>query len=178
MKSLIAMLSIFAMVTFENGESVYEFKLNSITGEEVNMADFEGKVLLIVNTASECGFTRQYEGLQKLHDKYKESDFLVLGFPANNFGGQEPGTNEEIQEFCQVNFGVDFPLFSKISVSGDDKHPFFEYLTSLKNGDFSGEIGWNFEKFLINRNGILVRRFKSNVEPESEEMTNAIEQEL
>ncbi len=178
MKTIIAVLSIFAMVTFENGESVYEFKLNSISGEQVAMSEYEGSVLLIVNTASECGFTTQYEGLQNIYDRYKESQFYVLGFPANNFGGQEPGTNEEIQEFCKVNFGVNFPLFSKLSVRGDDIHPLFDYLTNLDNADFTGEIGWNFEKFLIDRNGNLLRRFKSNVHPESNDLTRAIEQAL
>lgn len=172
------MLSIFAMVTFENGESVYEFKLNSINGEEIAMSEYEGSVILIVNTASECGFTSQYEGLQKIYDQYKENQFYVLGFPANNFGGQEPGTNEEIQEFCKVNFGVNFPLFSKLSVKGDEIHPLFDYLTNLDNADFTGEIGWNFEKFLIDRNGNLLRRFKSSVDPESNELKHAIEQAL
>jgi len=172
------MLSIFAMVTFENGESVYEFKLNSINGEEIAMSEYEGSVILIVNTASECGYTSQYEGLQNVYDQYKENQFYVLGFPANNFGGQEPGTNEEIQEFCKVNFGVNFPLFSKLSVKGDEIHPLFDYLTNLDNADFTGEIGWNFEKFLIDRNGNLLRRFKSSVDPESNELKHAIEQAL
>jgi glutathione peroxidase len=178
MKTVIAMLSIFAMVTFENGESVYEFKLNSINGEEIAMSEYEGSVILIVNTASECGYTSQYEGLQNVYDQYKENQFYVLGFPANNFGGQEPGTNEEIQEFCKVNFGVNFPLFSKLSVKGDEIHPLFDYLTNLDNADFTGEIGWNFEKFLIDRNGNLLRRFKSSVDPESNELKHAIEQAL
>lgn len=178
MKIILSFLLMVAMVTTENGETVYEFKLNLIDGKEVEMSEFKGKVLLIVNTASECGFTPQYNGLQAIYDKYKDRGFYVLGFPANNFGGQEPGTNEEIQEFCRVNFGVNFPLFSRISVKGEQIHPFFEYLVNTENEDFTGEIGWNFEKFLVDRNGNLLRRFKSSVKPESQDITRAIEQML
>jgi len=164
--------------TDEEADSVYDFKMSSIDGKEVDMSKFEGNLLLIVNTASECGFTPQYDGLQELYETYKEEGFYVLGFPADNFGGQEPGTDEEILEFCRVNFGVDFPLFSKVSVKGEDQHPFFEYLTSAENEDFTGDIGWNFEKFLVDRNGIVVRRFKSNVSPDSSELINALKELL
>jgi glutathione peroxidase len=178
MKTILSFLLMVAMVTSENGETVYDFKLNLIDGKEVEMSEFKDKVLLIVNTASECGFTPQYDGLQAIYEKYKDRGFYVLGFPANNFGGQEPGTNEEILEFCRVNFGVNFPLFSRISVKGEEIHPLFEYLVKAENEDFTGEIGWIFEKFLVDRNGNLLRRFKSNVKPESEEITGAIEQLL
>jgi len=175
MKTILSFLLMVAMVTSENGETVYDFKLNLIDGKEVEMSEFKGKVLLIVNTASKCGFTPQYDGLQAIHEKYKDRGFTVLGFPANNFGGQEPGTNEEIQEFCRVNFGVNFPLFSRISVKGEEIHPMFDYLVNMENEDFTGEIGWNFEKFLVDRNGNLLRRFKSSVKPESKDITRAIE---
>jgi glutathione peroxidase len=178
MKTILSFLLMVAMVTSENGETVYDFKLNLIDGKEVEMSEFKDKVLLIVNTASECGFTPQYDGLQAIYEKYKDRGFYVLGFPANNFGGQEPGTDEEIQEFCRVNFGVEFPLFSRISVKGEEIHPLFEYLVKVENEDFSEEIGWNFEKFLVDRNGNLLRRFKSNVEPESNEIISAVEKAL
>ncbi len=166
------------MAVAQNTENVYQFELNSIEGKEVSLQDFEGSLLLIVNTASECGFTRQYSGLQKLHEKFNDKDFYVLGFPSNNFGGQEPGTDEEILEFCQVNFGVDFPLFSRSDVKGENSHPLFKYLTSADNPDFTGDIRWNFEKFLIDRQGNLVHRFRTNVEPDSEELLTAIENYL
>ena len=166
------------MAVAQNTENVYQFELESIEGKEVSLQDFEGSLLLIVNTASECGFTRQYSGLQKLHEKFNDKDFYVLGFPANNFGGQEPGTDEEIIEFCKVNFGVDFPLFSRSEVKGEEIHPLFRYLTNAQNPDFTGDIRWNFEKFLVDRNGKLVHRFRSNVEPDSKELLNAIESYL
>lgn len=168
----------FLMITNERTGSIYQYELNTIDGENISLSDFEGEVLLIVNTASECGYTPQYEGLQELYETFSDQGFKVLGFPANNFGGQEPGTDEEIAEFCQVNYGVTFPMFSKISVKGDDQHPLFTYLTSADNPDFTGDISWNFEKFLVDRNGNVVRRFKSNVEPMSDELTNAVSENL
>lgn len=175
---LLTIIPFLIMAVAQNTENVYQFELNSIEGKEVSLQDFEGSLLLIVNTASECGFTRQYSGLQKLHEKFNDKDFYVLGFPSNNFGGQEPGTDEEILEFCKVNFGVDFPLFSRSDVKGENSHPLFRYLTNVENPDFTGDIRWNFEKFLINRNGNLVHRFRSNVEPDSKELLNAIESYL
>ena len=170
------------MVTITAGdktaESVYEFKLTNIDGKETSLSEFQGKVLLIVNTASECGFTPQYEGLQATHEEYSDDGLVVMGFPANNFGGQEPGTDDEIKKFCKVNYGVSFPMFSKISVKGDDQHPLFTYLTSAENPDFTGEIKWNFEKFLINKQGKLIHRFRSDVKPQSDEIKKAIEKEL
>lgn len=174
---LLTFISVF-MTTNERVETVYQYELNSINGENISLSDYEGDLLLIVNTASECGFTPQYEGLQELFENYSDQGFKILGFPANNFGGQEPGTDEEIAQFCELNYGVTFPMFSKVSVKGDDQHPLFEYLTNAENPDFTGEISWNFEKFLVDRNGNVVRRFKSRVEPMSGELTNAITEYL
>ena len=159
-------------------ESVYEFKPTNINGQETSLDQFKGNVLLIVNTASECGYTPQYEGLQSLYEKYNDRGLVILGFPANNFGGQEPGTDEEIKQFCKVNYDVTFPMFSKVSVKGEDQHPLFEYLTSAENPDFTGEIKWNFEKFLIGKNGTLKHRFRSAAKPQSDEIVGAIEKEL
>ncbi len=170
---------LFLMISqVERTDDIYQHELNLINGEIVSLEEFKGDVLLIVNTASECGFTTQYSDLQKLHETYSDQGLKVLGFPANNFGGQEPGSDEEIAEFCEMNFGVSFPLFSRISVHGDDQHPLFETLVNMDNPDFSGEISWNFEKFLIDRNGNLLRRFKSNVSPQSDNMIQSIEQAL
>lgn len=174
--TILTLLSLSSMDT--TTDSVHEFKATDIDGKETPLKQFKGKVLLIVNTASECGFTPQYEGLQAVYEKYKDDGLVVMGFPANNFGGQEPGTDEEIKEFCKVNYDVTFPMFSKISVKGDDIHPLFEYLTSADNPDFTGEIKWNFEKFLIDREGDLVHRFRSDTEPQSEEIINAIDETL
>lgn len=159
-------------------DTIYEFELQNIDGRQVSLDNYEGDVLLIVNTASECGYTPQYEGLQAIYETYKDRGFKVLGFPANNFGGQEPGTDEQIKQFCSVNFSVTFPMFSKISVKGEDINPLFEHLTSRDNPDFTGEIKWNFEKFLIDRDGKLIRRFRSAVTPQSNELTGAIESAL
>jgi glutathione peroxidase len=181
MKVLITLLIIpFLTIVMEKDKetSLYDFKQTAIRGGEVEMSEFKGQVLLIVNTASKCGYTPQYEALQSLQEKYSDSGFTVLAFPANNFAGQEPGSDEEIEEFCTVNFNTTFPLFSRTSVKGEDINPMFSYLTSIENEDFTGEIKWNFEKFLIDRNGNLVRRFRSNVTPDSEEIVGAIEKEL
>lgn len=181
MKSL-GFLIIFSLAMFASTEkktdTVYRFEPENIDGEVTPLSKYEGKVLLIVNTASECGYTPQYEGLQNLYEAYKDKRLEVLGFPANNFGGQEPGTNKEIKQFCRVNFDVGFPLFSKVSVKGEDIHPLFDYLTRADNPDFTGEIKWNFEKFLIDRNGNLIHRFRSAVEPQSDAILNAIDKAL
>jgi glutathione peroxidase len=158
--------------------SIYDFKATNIDGKEISLDKYKGKVLLIVNTASECGYTPQYEGLQNIYEEFSDESFAVLGFPANNFGGQEPGTDEEIKQFCKVNYDVTFPMFSKISVAGDDQHQLFKYLTSAPNEDFTGAIKWNFEKFLIDSNGTLIRRFRTDVEPESKEIREAIQKAL
>jgi len=150
--------------------SVYDFKLTNIDGDAFSLAKYKGKKVLIVNTASKCGFTPQYAELQKLADQYKDK-VIVVGFPANNFGQQEPGNATEIKTFCQKNYGVTFPLSEKVSVKGDDIAPLFKYLTTAPNPDFTGEIKWNFEKFLIDENGNLVHRFRSQVTPLSPELT-------
>ena len=146
--------------------SVYDFKVKTIMGEETTLEPYKGKVMLIVNVASKCGFTKQYAGLQELYEKYKDKDFVVLGFPCNQFMSQEPGTEKEIQNFCQVNFGVRFPLFAKIDVNGDDTHPLYVYLKSKASGFLGSEsIKWNFTKFLVDKEGNVIERFGSSTEP-------------
>jgi glutathione peroxidase len=160
-------------------KSLYEFTLKGIDGSEMKMDQFRGKAVLIVNVASECGYTPQYEGLQKIYTKYKDQNFTIVGFPANNFGAQEPGSNEEIQTFCKKRYGVSFPLSTKISVKGSDKHPFYRFLTEKETDpEFAGEIKWNFNKFLVDKNGKIVARFDSGDEPESDKVITAIEQAL
>ncbi|MFO7800252.1 MAG: glutathione peroxidase [Rhodohalobacter sp.] len=178
MKTISLIIGSLLFMSISADTSIYDFELNSISGDEVSLSEFEGNVLLIVNTASECGYTPQYEELQELYETYNDEGFYVLGFPANNFGGQEPGSDEEIAQFCELNYGVTFPMFSKISVKGDDQHPLYSYLTQVENPDFTGEIGWNFEKFLIDRNGNIVRRFKSNVTPTGDELTESLKELL
>ena len=163
----VAMLILGAIMMGSPADNVYQFTVTSIDGERVDLSQFEGKKLLLVNTASECGFTKQYAGLQELSEKYGDK-VVVIGFPANNFGGQEPGSNTEIQGFCEKNFGVTFLLAEKSSVKGDDISPLFAYLTTAENADFAGEIKWNFEKFLIDEHGSLVHRFRSKTEPMSD----------
>lgn len=167
-----------AEVTLASPMKIYDYKLETLDGQPVDMSKYEGKVLLIVNTASKCGYTKQYAGLQALSEKYKAQGLEVLGFPANNFGGQEPGDAQEIGEFCKQNFGVTFDLFAKSSVKGDDKSPLFSYLTEKANAKKTGEIAWNFEKFLISRDGQLIERYKSAVKPDSQELTEAIEEQI
>ena len=150
--------------------SVYDFKLKSIDGKDFSLKKFKGKKVLIVNTASKCGYTPQYTELQKLSEQYKDK-LVVVGFPANNFGGQEPGTNEDIKTFCHDNFSVTFPMSGKVSVKGLDIDPLFQYLTTAPNPDFTGDIKWNFEKFLIDENGNLIHRFRSGTTPLSPEIT-------
>lgn len=155
-----------------SGSSIYDYKVSGLNGEEIDFSKFKGKKILIVNTASECGYTPQYTDLQKLHEKYKDK-LVVIGFPANNFMGQEPGTNEQIKDFCQKNYGVTFRMAQKVSVSGDDIHPLFKYLTEegKKIGAAEPVIRWNFTKFLVDENGKLVKVFPSKVNPLSEEIT-------
>ena len=166
---------IFCIAFFISGESeFYSFRAPTINGKEFDFASLKGRKVLIVNTASECGYTPQYSDLQKLHEKYKDK-LVLIGFPANNFGKQEPGTNEEILEFCTKKYSLTFQLMQKVSVKGDDMDAVFKWLTAQPNPDFTGDIKWNFEKFLIDENGILVHRFRSKVTPMSEELINAIE---
>jgi len=181
--------------------SLFEIPVNTLAGSPATLAPYQGHVLLIVNTASKCGLTPQYEGLEKLYTTYKHCGFDVLGFPANDFAGQEPGTNQEIATFCTTNFGVDFPMFEKITVTGDDKHPLYETLITAqpvariadpgfranldgylsKNGGKTNappELLWNFEKFLINRKGQVVARFAPDTKPDDPVIIQAIEREL
>jgi glutathione peroxidase len=160
-------------------KSIYDFVMKDIDGGEVKLEQYRGKVLMIVNVASKCGFTPQYAGLQKLYLTYKDQNFLILGFPANNFLSQEPGTNEEIKNFCTTTYNVTFPMFAKISVKGGDKHPFYRFLTEeATNPGYAGEISWNFNKFLIDRSGKIIARFGSKVKPEDEQLVTTIEKAL
>jgi glutathione peroxidase len=166
-------------VALAKEKSVLDFKMKDIDGNDIKLKKYKGNVLLVVNTASKCGYTPQYEGLQATYTKYKEQGFYVLGFPANNFGGQEPGTDPEIKEFCSLKYKVTFPMFSKISVKGDDQHPLYSFLTSKETDpNFAGDITWNFNKFLIDRKGNIVARFSSKDKPEGEAVTAAIEKYL
>ena len=178
-------------------DEIYEIPVQTIDGAETNLGEYKDKVLLVVNVASKCGLTPQYEGLEKLYENYRGRGLEVLGFPANNFMEQEPGTEDEIQEFCSTNFNVEFPLFSKISVKGDDRHPLYKYLTEVKpdtdvnGGEFEeklkgfghtrstpNEVLWNFEKFLIAKNGAVVARFAPDVTAEDEQLIEKLEEEL
>jgi len=156
--------------------SIYEIELPRLDGKPGKLADYEGQVVLAVNTASKCGFTPQYAGLQALHDRYSKRGFTVLGFPTNQFFRQEPGTAEEIQKFCSINYGVTFPLFAKLDVKGSNQHPLYSILTETPDDSGkSGNVGWNFEKFLVGRDGRVVRRFRSKVVPEDPKLVEAIE---
>jgi len=157
--------------------NIHDVVVKDMNGKEVKLAQYKGKVLLIVNVASKCGYTKQYSGLEAIYEKYKSQGFEILAFPCNDFGGQEPGTNEEIVEFCSNTYNVKFKLFDKIKVLGDDTAPLYAQLTNNKNVE-QGAVKWNFEKFLIDKEGNIVNRFRSKVTPESEEITKAIEAEL
>lgn len=158
------LMILFSLMMGASPDSIYQFKLNSIDGEPINLADFKGKKILLVNTASKCGFTPQYKELEELSNKYKNK-LVVIGLPANNFGNQEPGEAEDIKAFCEKNFGVTFLLTEKVSVKGEDINPLFDYLTQAENPNFTGEVKWNFEKFLIDENGKLINRYRSDVKP-------------
>ena len=169
--------SIFNSTSTNTSANVSDFIVKNINLNEVKLSDYKGKVLLIVNVASKCGFTTQYEGLQKIYELYKDRGFEILGFPCNDFGGQEPGTNEEIKNFCSLNYRITFPMFDKIRVKGDEKAPLFDLLT---NNSVTGKssIKWNFEKFIIDRDGNIVKRFRSIIKPDSRKITSLIEKEL
>lgn len=145
----------------------YDYKVKNISGEDVSMSEYKGKVVLIVNTASKCGFTKQYEGLEELYEKYKDQGFVILGFPCNQFGAQEPGGNEEIKNFCTSTFSVSFPMMSKIDVNGDDADPLYKFLKKEKGGILGDDIKWNFTKFLIDGEGNVVDRFASQKTPKA-----------
>lgn len=155
-------------------KTIYDFEVKALDeSSSINFSDFRGKKILIVNTASKCGYTPQYEDLQELHEKMG-GKLVIIGFPANNFGKQEPGNNEEISDFCQKNYGVTFLMAAKVSVKGDDQHELFKWLCSQENNDFTGDIKWNFEKFLIDETGQLIHRFRSGTKPDSEELISKI----
>ena len=156
-----------------NDSKIYNFKMKTIDGEEKSLADYKGKALLVVNVASTCGFTPQYKSLQALYEKYHDRGFEVLGFPANNFMGQEPGTDAEIKEFCSLKFHTTFPMFSKISVKGKDIDPLYQYLT--KESGFEGDIAWNFNKFLVDSSGRVTARYGSTTDPLSDRLTKDLE---
>ena len=157
-------------------KNIYDITVKDMDGNDVKLSDYKGKVLLIVNVASQCGYTKQYEGLEKIYEQYKDKGFEILAFPSNDFGEQEPGTNEEIRQFCESKFNVKFKLFDKVKVLGADKVALYERLSN--NSEPVGEVGWNFEKFLIDKNGDIVGRYKSKVTPESEELNSAITAQL
>ncbi len=157
-------------------ETIYQFKVADLDGNDFDFSTLKGKKILVVNTASECGLTPQYEQLQAIYEQYKDKNFVIIGFPANNFGAQEPGTNEQIATFCQKNYGVTFPMMSKISVKGKDMHKIYQFLTQkTKNGLQDSEVEWNFQKYLINENGELEKVISPRVLPTDTEIVNWIE---
>ena len=160
-------------LTLMAADNFHEFTMKSIDGKPVTLASYKGKVVLAVNVASQCGYTPQYTGLEALYQKYKGKGLVIVGFPANNFGGQEPGTNDEIKTFCDRTYHVTFPMFSKISVKGADQDPLYQYLTQK-----GGEVKWNFAKFLVGKDGQVIKKFDSGVEPSAAELTKAIEAAL
>jgi glutathione peroxidase len=178
MKILLAALLLLSATAFA-ASSIYDFTMPALNGTPTPLAGFKGKVVLVVNVASRCGYTPQYEGLQALYAKYKDQGFVIAGFPSNDFGEQEPGTNEEIGAFCRSKYGVTFPMFSKISVTGDDQAPLYEFLTDRSvNPKTGGQIQWNFTKFLVDRDGKVIRRFEPAVEPQSTALVSAVEAAL
>ena len=174
---LIAAFCLLQTVVVRAGGSLYDIPLKDIDGKSTSLKEYRGKVLLIVNVASRCGFTPQYTGLEALQEKYKDKGLVVLGFPCNQFGGQEPGTNEEIKQFCSSKYQVTFPLYDKIEVNGAKRHPLYVELAG-KESPYPGDIKWNFSKFLVSRGGKILQRFESKVKPDSEEMVQAIEKAL
>ena len=179
MKILLAVLAVLLLpaICMQASESVYAIPLKDIAGKLTSLKSYQGKVMLIVNVASKCGYTPQYAGLQALQEKYKDKGLVVLGFPCNQFGGQEPGTNEEIKEFCSSKYQVSFPLYDKIEVNGPNRHPLYAVLAGA-GSPYPGDIKWNFNKFLVGRDGKLLQRFDSKVKPDSPELVQAIETAL
>src|SRR6202161_410309 len=176
---LMLMLCMACASLAAQSKSIYDFTMKSIDGQQVNLGSYSGKVVLLVNVASKCGFTPQYTGLEALYEKYKDKGFVIVGIPANNFAQQEPGTNEEIKTFCSRKYNVTFPMMSKVSVLGEDKTPLYVFLTDKSvNPQIGGDIKWNFTKFLFDRNGKPVERFEPAVTPDSPQVTAAIEAAL
>jgi glutathione peroxidase len=165
--------------TVDHPASPLDFVVKDIDGNVVQLSKYRGKVVMLVNVASHCGFTPQYAGLEKLYETYKDKGFVILGFPANNFGGQEPGTDDVIKSFCTAKYNVTFPMMSKISVKGDDKAPLYKFLTEAPTaGDFAGDITWNFNKFLVDKNGNVIARFASPTKPDDEKLVGVVEKAL
>ena len=180
-RKLILTLIVFlaAGATAARATSIYDFTMKSIDGQPVSLKTYSGKVVLLVNVASRCGFTPQYAGLEALYEKYKDRGLVIVGIPANNFGSQEPGTNEEIKKFCSPKYNVTFPMMAKVSVLGEDKTPLYQFLTDKsQDPQFGGDIKWNFTKFLFDRKGNLLARFEPNVTPDSPEVQTAVESAL
>jgi glutathione peroxidase len=177
-KLLISSLCLLATIALNAQDmNFFDFKVESITGEEIELSQYQGKKILVVNTASKCGLTPQYETLEELYKTYNQKDFVIIGFPANNFGAQEPGTNEEIATFCKANYGVSFPMMGKISVKGDDMHELYQWLTQkAKNGVEDSEVTWNFQKYLIDEKGNYVAMVAPQESPACDEIINFIEQ--
>ena len=177
MKTLFLLISILALMNSSEKENIYQFKVKDIHGDTFDFAQLKGKKIMIVNTASKCGLTPQYEKLEALYEKYKGKNFLIVGFPANDFMSQEPGSNEEIESFCKMNYGVSFPMMSKISVKGKDMHPIYHFLTEkAKNGLEDNKVEWNFQKYLIDENGHLAKVISPRIQPDDESITSWIEQ--
>jgi len=176
MKLTLSLLTAMILTSMSSAQTLYDFSMRSIDEQNVALSEYKGKAVLIVNVASFCGYTYQYEPLEKLYEKYKDQGLVILAFPANDFGAQEPGTDEEIKEFCSSKFSVTFPLFSKITVKGEDQHPLYKWLVSGDGNDaLKGEVRWNFEKFLIDKNGNVVKRYRSGDEPLEDPMISDIE---
>jgi glutathione peroxidase len=173
------LLGAMVMSTMAADKNVYDFTLNSIDGQPAPLSAYKGKIVLLVNVASRCGYTPQYTALESVYEKYKDRGFVIVGIPANNFGGQEPGTNEEIKTFCSSKYNVKFPMMAKVSVKGDDQTPLYVWLTDKSaHPQTGGEIKWNFTKFLVGPDGRVTQRFESKVTPDSPEVTGAIEKAL
>lgn len=170
-----AILLIGILFSFKKDTQLYSFSVTDISGEQFNFSSLKGKKIMIVNTASECGYTPQYEQLEQLYEAFKNKNFVIIGFPANNFGAQEPGSNKEIASFCKKNYGVTFPMMSKISVKGEDQAPIYKYLTSKElNGVMDSEVKWNFQKYLIDEKGVLVKVYPSKTSPMDQEIIDWI----
>jgi glutathione peroxidase len=171
---IVASLLLMMCAFFVNAQSIHNFKVKSIDGKQIDFASFKGKKILVVNTASKCGYTPQYEGLEKVYEQYKDK-LVIIGFPCNQFGGQEPGTNEEIVSFCKKNYGVTFPLADKIDVKGENTAAIYQWLTQkAKNGVLDASISWNFNKFLLDENGKMIAYYPSNVKPDSDQILSQL----
>jgi glutathione peroxidase len=176
MKTLFILIAMIAMMNSSEKETIYQFQVKDIQGNDFDFSSLKGKKIMVVNTASKCGLTPQYEKLEALYEKYKDKNFVIVGFPANDFMSQEPGSNEEIESFCKMNYGVSFPMMSKISVKGKDMHPVYHFLTEKdKNGLEDSKVEWNFQKYLIDENGHLEKVISPRIQPDDESITSWIE---